>query len=630
MQLSKIIPGRQSASAVRPTTDGSLLGQFSKSGEEGPFAQLISRHGAAVYGFSRRLVNHVEDAEDIYQAAFLVLARKARSLAYRQSILGWLLQVVRKLAADVRRAERRRLRYEKRVPESASPVTASLLAESREAARLLVEELSKLPPKLREPLLLCYWEGLSKPEAARRLHWPEGTVSGRLFRGKALLRTRLQRRGLLPTVATALTGGAVVSQAATRSIDFASIKMAFVHSGKLASLVPLGTFSLYRGALISMWLNKAKIAVAGLSVIAALSWAGFGLLGTSEAHAALVGSVVLPEPIQNVAASGVDRKEVRKAIDRAVQFLKSKQLPNGSWDTGTVPIALGDYAGGCTGLVCLAMLLADQDLSNENLAKGLENLRSLKMTKNYCIALRVTTLAKALSRQKPEIREKDQQILRADCDELLRNVVRDKKMRGWSYPVGPPGVSRADFSNTHFAVLALDAGEASGVAIPRAVWQEVRDLYLENQMANGGWGYYPNTEAGGTRLTMSLAGIYGLSVGSSHLKEQPPEKALSAAVRFVERQFDPKDLAVADTKNLFSGSAFPYYTLFTLGHAAHAAKIKQLHDKNGKLCDWYDEVAKRLLEKQRVGGSWESRSSLIDGDPIIATSFCIIFLAGWR
>lgn len=158
MRLPNIIPTRQETSGVAPTSDAQLLSQFSKSGEEGPFAQLIARHGAAVYGFSRRLVNHVEDAEDIYQAAFLVLARKARSLAYRQSILGWLLQVVRKLAADVRRTEHRRLRHEKRVPEPTLPATASLLAESREAARLLVEELSKLPPKLREPILLCYWE----------------------------------------------------------------------------------------------------------------------------------------------------------------------------------------------------------------------------------------------------------------------------------------------------------------------------------------------------------------------------------------------------------------------------------------------------------------------------------------
>lgn len=192
------------------------------------------------------------------------------------------------------------------------------------------------------------------------------------------------------------------------------------------------------------------------------------------------------------------------------------------------------------------------------------------------------------------------------------------------------GVSRADFSNTHFAVLALDAAEASGVAIPRSVWQEVRDLYLETQRGGGGWGYYPNQDVGGTRLTMTLAGIYGLRVSCSHLQEQPPEKALSDAVRFVESQFDPKVATAAHAKDLFSGSAFPNYTLFTLGHAAHAAKIKQFHDKNGKLYDWYDEVAKRLLETQRSDGPWEQRSNLIDGDPIIATSFSIIFLAGWR
>jgi hypothetical protein len=347
---------------------------------------------------------------------------------------------------------------------------------------------------------------------------------------------------------------------------------------------------------------------------------------------------VLAAPIQSTASDketqekpgGVDKKEVRKAIDKAVKYVKSKQLLTGSWELGAgFPVSLGDYAGGCTGLVCLALLLADQDLANENLAKGLENLRSLKLNKNYCIALRVATLAKALPVQKPEVREKDLKLIQADCDALLRNIVRDKKMLGWSYPV-PGGVSRPDFSNTHFAVLALDAGQAAGVQIPRAVWQEVRDLYVENQRGDGGWGYYPNQDVGGTRLTMTLAGIYGLCTSCSHLKERPPEKAMSGAVRFVESQFDPEGLTAAHPKDQYSGSVFPNYTLFTLGHAAHAAKIKQLHDKNGKLCDWYDEVAKRLLEKQSVAGYWDQRDNLIDGDPIIATSYCIIFLAGWR
>jgi RNA polymerase sigma factor (sigma-70 family) len=301
MRLTNILPNRRSSSALGPPTDEALLSQFSISGDESPFAQLIARHGPSVYGFSRRLVNRVEDAEDIYQAAFLVLARKAKRLRHHRSILDWLLQVVRKLAADVRRGEQRRLRREKRAAQLPVPATASLLAESREAAKILVEELSKLPPKLREPLLLCYWEGLSKPEAAKRLHWPEGTVSGRLFRGKALLRVRLERRGLLPAVAAALTGGAVCSQAAMRSIDFAALKTAFFQSGKLAPLVPLGVLTLYRGALISMWLNKVKLTLVGLSLIAALLWVGSGFLGTSEAHAPLANSSVLPEPIQNIA-----------------------------------------------------------------------------------------------------------------------------------------------------------------------------------------------------------------------------------------------------------------------------------------------------------------------------------------
>lgn len=126
--------------------DGVLLGRFIQHKDDNAFSIVMARHGRMVYGIARRLLKNLADADDVCQAAFLVLARKAPQLQSQRSVAGWLVGVVRKLAADVRKMQERRIRHEQK---SATPLIishdASLLASNKEIGQQIDEALAKLP-----------------------------------------------------------------------------------------------------------------------------------------------------------------------------------------------------------------------------------------------------------------------------------------------------------------------------------------------------------------------------------------------------------------------------------------------------------------------------------------------------
>jgi RNA polymerase sigma factor (sigma-70 family) len=184
-------------------TDRQLLQRFAAGGDEAAFAALVQRHGPMVLGVGRRLLG-AADAEDAFQATFLVLARRAQAVQWQDSVGGWLYAVAYRIARRSR-ADAARRRARERQPggrTAAEPPDELLRWELR---RVLDEELSRLPAKYRSPLLLCYLEGKTNEEAARLLGWPIGSMSRRLARGRQLLRDRLIRRGLALTAA-ALAG----------------------------------------------------------------------------------------------------------------------------------------------------------------------------------------------------------------------------------------------------------------------------------------------------------------------------------------------------------------------------------------------------------------------------------------
>jgi RNA polymerase sigma factor (sigma-70 family) len=181
-------------------TDRILLDRFTARGDEAAFAELVRRYGALVLGICRRVLRHEQDAEDAFQATFLVLVRQAGTLRRRESVGAWLHEVACRIALKVRRDAARRRGREKAMCEMpVATVVPELIWE--ETRVLLDQELERLPRKYRVAVVLCYLEGKSTQEAARVLGCPRGTVLSRLARARQRLRRRLARRGLALSVA---------------------------------------------------------------------------------------------------------------------------------------------------------------------------------------------------------------------------------------------------------------------------------------------------------------------------------------------------------------------------------------------------------------------------------------------
>jgi RNA polymerase sigma factor (sigma-70 family) len=184
-------------------TDRQLLARFAGGQDEAAFASLVKRHDSMVWSACRRVLGDGPDAEDAFQAAFLVLAQKAGSMSWQESVGSWLYEVAVRVAMRARRDTSRRRQRERQVPDM--PQAEALPQDgSPELRDVLDEELTRLPEKYRAPLVLCYLEGKTNDEAARHLGWPKGTVAIRLSRARDVLRGRLTRRGLAMSAGLAL------------------------------------------------------------------------------------------------------------------------------------------------------------------------------------------------------------------------------------------------------------------------------------------------------------------------------------------------------------------------------------------------------------------------------------------
>lgn len=219
-------------------SDADLLRRFTQNGDETAFALLMDRHGPMVLGTARRLIGDEHLAEDVFQAVFLTLARRARSLRRAAALPAWLHAVACRLALTALRQRKRRQRAESEaVPHpTVCPVDAVV---SQEQLDLLDEELCRLPERFRLPLVLCCLEGRSQAEAAALLGWTVGSVKGRLERGRLRLRERLRRRGVTVAVAAVIPALArptlaaplcdTVLQAARRGGSLSPLVTALVH-----------------------------------------------------------------------------------------------------------------------------------------------------------------------------------------------------------------------------------------------------------------------------------------------------------------------------------------------------------------------------------------------------------------
>ncbi len=184
--------------AIGHLTDRQLLERFT-AGEGEPaelaFAALVERHGPMVLRVCSALLRDPHDAQDAFQATFLVLLRKARELWIHDSLGPWLHRVARRVANRVQTSARRRREYERKAAESRT-VLSLVGCGPDEPWSILHEEIDRLPERYRLPVVLCHLEGQSHELAAKTLRLPVGTLKSRLHRARDLLRGRLSRRGM--------------------------------------------------------------------------------------------------------------------------------------------------------------------------------------------------------------------------------------------------------------------------------------------------------------------------------------------------------------------------------------------------------------------------------------------------
>jgi RNA polymerase sigma factor (sigma-70 family) len=186
--------------------EGQLLHRFVVGRDESAFAALVSRHGRMVLGVCRRVLGPRADADDAFQATFLVLLRRARTLHHAESLGPWLHGVAWRVAMRARAGNaRRRLEEQSAAATRPEQTEAGFPADRRELDAIVDDEINRLPEKYRRPLVLCYLEGLTQEAAARQLGWNAGVLRGRLDRARLRLRGRLTRRGLAPAATFALT-----------------------------------------------------------------------------------------------------------------------------------------------------------------------------------------------------------------------------------------------------------------------------------------------------------------------------------------------------------------------------------------------------------------------------------------
>src|SRR5207247_2206977 len=198
------------AAALAGLTDAELLRHVlagPNAAAEAAFTVLLHRHGLLVYRTCRATLRDTHDAEDAFQATFLVLARKARSLRVRGDLGPWLYEVARRVSAHARAAAARRRKHEQQAAVRAGSVSDGKNVEP-DVTALVHDAVGKLPERFRAAVVLCDLEGLSYREAAGRLGWTLPTVRNRLARGRQRLRTALRRVGLAPESAALASGTA--------------------------------------------------------------------------------------------------------------------------------------------------------------------------------------------------------------------------------------------------------------------------------------------------------------------------------------------------------------------------------------------------------------------------------------
>src|SRR5262245_49571518 len=268
---------------VEPT-DGQLLEAFVKDREPAAVEALVRRHGSMVWGVCRRVLGNHHDAEDAFQATFLVLVSKASSVKPRDMVGNWLYGVAQQTALKARATRAKRKTREQQVSAMPGP-TAAPSDPADNLAPLLDQELSRLPDKYRAVLVLCELEGKAIKEAAKQLGVPDGTIASRLARGRAIAPKRLARHNL--AISAAALSALLAQQAAAAvppAVLTAAVKAALlVAAGKAAGIVSIPVTSLTNEVVKAMFLTKLRKMSAVVLLVIASCAVGYGAYSRLDA-----------------------------------------------------------------------------------------------------------------------------------------------------------------------------------------------------------------------------------------------------------------------------------------------------------------------------------------------------------
>jgi RNA polymerase sigma factor (sigma-70 family) len=306
-------------------TDAQLLELFVRHRDQAAFAALVERHGRVVWSVCRRLLGHQQDAEDAFQATYLVLARNAAALRSGDAVGSWLYRVAYRVASKAGAAMvKRRAREKEAGPQS--PGNHHCEVAWRELQTILQEELERLPEKLRAPFILCCLNGKNGPEAARELGWKESTVRARLNQARKQMQQRLARRGItLAAVlcATALAGPAAATPALlVRST--VNIAVLCLENPAASGLFSCRVAELMEGTSKTLLGTKAKLAL--LLLLAA------GLFALSGAPGPHQGLAQGPDPIKARAGAMKPRAAAPAARKLASPVLATQTKSAGEKD----------------------------------------------------------------------------------------------------------------------------------------------------------------------------------------------------------------------------------------------------------------------------------------------------------
>lgn len=252
--------------------DDHCLARFVGRRDQAAFTAIVRRHGPMVLGVCRRVLGDHHDAEDAFQATFLVLARKAAAVR-RQALGSWLYAVAYRTSLEARAVKARRQSRERTVEQLPEPTQSP--REPRDWIVLLDRELHSLPESYRAALVLCDLEGWPRKEAARQLRTPEGTLSSRLARARALLARRLKRHGVTLSAAAVAS---LLAQSASASVPIhlvasTSSAAALVVAGQAAALSTPAAL-LMKGVMNAMLIAKLRVVVGTGLILAALATCG--------------------------------------------------------------------------------------------------------------------------------------------------------------------------------------------------------------------------------------------------------------------------------------------------------------------------------------------------------------------